>query len=190
MKKILSAGCIALFSILIFIPAAHAYKYIDSNSGSNCQDCHTDWAGYTAWHSSHESEVGLNCVTCHSSGTNDQITVSSCSTSSCHTDETWQGNPDYHSVIGELDCMSCHEDMNNDCPLERSLNSENKIAVLKQFRDQVLARNAAGRAVIDLYYTAAPAITRALDSSPALKQVTASLVDLVMPLIEKYLASK
>jgi len=188
MKKKLSAVSIALFSILIFIPAAHAYQNINGDSGSNCQDCHTSWAGYTAWHSSHESAAS-SCYACHSA-TSNNVPVSSCSTSACHTTEEWQGNPEYHSVIGELDCMSCHEDMNNGCPLERSLSSENKIAVLKQFRDQVLARNAGGRAVIDFYYTAAPVITRALDSSPALKQFTVSLIDRIMPLIEKSLADE
>lgn len=179
MKKqlmILLSGLLMIFTVSSI---SLSYDNVDSESGSNCQSCHTDWEDGTTWHNNHKSSAS-SCDACHS-GT--VVPASSCSTSGCHTDETWKGNPEYHSVIGQLDCMSCHEN-NGDCPLETALAGDSRITILKQFRDQVLSQNAAGRAVIDLYYFTAPVLTRALNSSPALKQLTAALVDLFLPVIE------
>ncbi len=173
--------------LFLITSVSYAYTNLNGESDNKCRYCH-NWTNNTTWHDDHKSDAP-SCKSCHVDGST-LIPASSCSTSTCHSAQDWEGNPEFHNATESLDCMGCHEDIGSDCPLESALEGDSRIDVLKQFRDQVLTENTAGRMVIDLYYTAAPILTRAVNSSPMVKQFTVSFIDAILPLLEKNLDKK
>ena len=56
---------------------------------------------------------------------------------------------------------------------------------MRNFRDEVLSRTAAGRELIKLYYQWSPAIGVAMVQDESLKQDVQSMVDDVLPLVKR-----
>jgi hypothetical protein len=68
------------------------------------------------------------------------------------------------------------------CPAEVVFSdSSEKVEVLRQFRNQVLAKSAAGRYIITLYYRSVPFVTSVLTEEPSLKAGARILGDALMP---------
>ena len=172
----------AILSILFISSSSWAYTNIDGETDDKCQYCHSSWANSTIWHDEHKT--AFSCSDCHDGAASDPVPTSSCK--DCHTDDHWEGKPENH--VASENCMSCHEETEPDCPLESSMKiGDSRLTTLRQFRDEVLAANRSGRAMITFYYTAAPVLTRAVNSSPFFKQMTVRLIDAIMPVIEKLL---
>jgi ABC-type amino acid transport substrate-binding protein len=63
--------------------------------------------------------------------------------------------------------------------------SSEKTTLLRNFRDEVLSRTAAGRELIKLYYQWSPAIGVAMVQDESLKQDVQSMVDDMLPLVKR-----
>lgn len=73
------------------------------------------------------------------------------------------------------------------CPAEKLYGADSpEIQLLRRFRDDVLKKTATGRLLADLYYKAAPAADRLLEN-PWLQQKVKSLINKLLPIIEKRL---
>jgi hypothetical protein len=72
------------------------------------------------------------------------------------------------------------------CPAIKVLGVGNpELENLRVFRDSNLAHNAAGRKVIQIYYTNADSINAALERSPALRAVTRRVLEVIAPMVGK-----
>ncbi len=68
------------------------------------------------------------------------------------------------------------------CPAEVIFSdSSERVEVLRQFRNQVLAKSAAGRYIIALYYRSAPFLSSALADEPSLKAGARMFADALIP---------
>jgi VCBS repeat-containing protein len=72
------------------------------------------------------------------------------------------------------------------CPASRMYgHASPQAAALRRFRDEVLAASAPGRAVIGLYYAAAPLLDGLLEASPRVEQAARALADKVLLRLER-----
>ena len=72
------------------------------------------------------------------------------------------------------------------CPSERVLGEDDpRLEILRQFRDEVLARTETGRKLIDLYYQNEEEMTQILEEHPAFQKTAKDLLELIIPVIEK-----
>jgi hypothetical protein len=113
--------------------------------------------------------------------------------SDCH-----DGLPDEwvsdHNDEGIDTCMACHTIENGDddddgatseCPATELLGNNNpQLDILRNFRDAVLEKSLAGKAVIKIYYRLGPAFGAACEKNPALKAAVAKTLKSLMPALE------
>jgi hypothetical protein len=72
----------------------------------------------------------------------------------------------------------------NLCPAKKMLGESNsKLENLRYFRDSKLAHSAVGCRVIQIYYTNADRINAALERSPALREATRRLLEVIAPMM-------
>ena len=72
------------------------------------------------------------------------------------------------------------------CPFTSVLGEDNpKLENLRDFRDSSLAKSAVGRKIIQIYYNNAESINAALESSPALRAVTRTVLEVIAPMVGK-----
>jgi hypothetical protein len=72
------------------------------------------------------------------------------------------------------------------CPARSVLGENNSyLENLRDFRDTRLAQSAIGRMAIQCYYKNADSINAALESSPALRAVVGSVLEVLAPMLEK-----
>ncbi len=72
------------------------------------------------------------------------------------------------------------------CPVVGVLGKDDPaVAMLRQFRDSILAQNAVGRKGIQIYYNNADSINAALEQSPALRAVTRRVLEIIAPMVGK-----
>ena len=70
------------------------------------------------------------------------------------------------------------------CPATTALGADNpKLENLRNFRDSKLAQSVIGRKVIQIYYTNAGSINAALESSPALRDTTRKVLEVIAPVV-------
>lgn len=165
-----------IVSMLFFCANAWSYATIDGDTIFKCQPCHPEWDNGTSWHSNH-STYASTCSACHS----DFVPVDNCKT--CHSSDSWQGKPLIHEPAAT--CLECHSEVSDGCMVESALEDRDRIDTLRQFRDEVLAPNAAGRMLIKVYYTASPVLSRAIERNYLLKRITAACIDAILPAVEK-----
>jgi hypothetical protein len=72
------------------------------------------------------------------------------------------------------------------CPVVSVLGRDDPaVAMLRQFRDTMLAQSAVGRKVIQLYYNNAGSISAALERSPALSNITRRVLEVIAPMVRR-----
>jgi len=126
-----------ILSILFISSSSWAYSNIDGETNDKCQYCHNSWANSTTWHDEHNA--AYSCDDCHDGATSG-VPTSSCKDCHIKADSGWAGLPQYHKTSASMDCMSCHEETEPECPLESSMKiGDTRLATLRQFRDEVLA---------------------------------------------------
>ncbi len=183
MKSISLQILLFILSILLISTSCWAYSTVDGATEFNCQYCHKKWDNGTSWHTDHTTTYEAECDDCHIDYvTVDNVPVDNCK--SCHTDDDpWEGKPLSH--VSDGNCTDCHTEVAEGCPAESALGPDSRsIDTLKRFRDKILSKNASGRAMIRIYYSASPLLTRAVNSSLIFKQMTVRLIDAIIPLIE------
>ncbi len=181
---------ISILTIVFITSTSWTYKIVTGET--KCQGCHLEYDNGTLWHKSHS--IKTSCTNCHESGVGTgDIPIESCTV--CHTPSAFIAaiSPeDHEEATSAATCLgACHTanidppDDDDECPLESALGTENaRIDILKQFRNEILASNLSGRMLIKLYYTAAPVLSRAVNSSLVFKQMTVRLIDAIIPAIE------
>ncbi|MCX5899420.1 MAG: FG-GAP-like repeat-containing protein, partial [Proteobacteria bacterium] len=96
------------------------------------------------------------------------------------------GEPGYVKLASSS--IFVYENMTIDkkCPVKKVLGADNpKLANLRDFRDSSLAQSALGRKVIQIYYSNAAGINAALESSPALRAVVRSVLEVIASMMGK-----
>ena len=77
------------------------------------------------------------------------------------------------------------------CTAEVVLEGDNEsLAFLRQFRDEVLAKSANGRAIIKLYYEKSPQVVELIEKNPTLKENFRITLKSVMPSIRTIIKNK
>jgi len=72
------------------------------------------------------------------------------------------------------------------CPASYALDGDNEsLSSLRNYRDQVLAKSAAGQKIIDLYYATGSAVCKVLENNPVLKERCREILNFIIPVIEK-----
>jgi len=171
--------------LLCAAPAA-AYQYV--GGAENCQQCHSDYTSGSDWHSAHTQLAKDDCTKCH----NEEQQVLTANCKKCHSQLPCKWVTQ-HTQQGTETCITCHtscETQQETCPARSSLGPDNpRLETLRLFRDTVLAKSAAGRALIKAYYASAPALEAYLDAHPARKAFATRFVvwcaGMVEPFIEK-----
>jgi hypothetical protein len=171
------------------------YAYQNVNGKENCYSCHTDFHGNTDWHKRHSIYTFFVCTICHQEAAAGDSNVPSNSCSNCHMNlpcnwvNAHETNPAFDGS-----CLSCHtacETNNGDCATEVILGNDDPMLVtLRQFRDEVLARNAAGKAVIRLYYKIGEPLAKMCESHPTCKAYAKHILETIMPVIEVFLSDE
>lgn len=197
----MKAGCLAAIAGLMIMVCSTApvFAYELVGGTESCQQCHTDYASGSDWHTAHATSVGndcskchdatdntvptVNCVTCHAQATD---TVSAAGTDGCGWVTT-------HNDSGQDVCITCHTSCQTDqgtCSASSCLGDEDpRLDVLRKFRDDVLAKSATGRALIKAYYASGDAVIKYLDANPEFKasvtKVLASFAAIIEPFVSK-----
>ncbi|MFC1591949.1 CFI-box-CTERM domain-containing protein [Thermodesulfobacteriota bacterium] len=87
----------------------------------------------------------------------------------------------------ETDIM-CAFGVQDDCfVIDLSVPDDPRLEILRQFRDEVLSKSAAGRQLIDLYYDYSGAIIEVFNEYPSLKMHVRDLLDKAVPVVEAVL---
>ena len=164
--------------------------------GLSCQTCHAATFTFgTSWHTSHQGYVGINCERCHITGFSALIPTSACT--ACHNESAtpaaslpcdWVELNATHKAV----CVSCHAACNEPpipppgpCPAEAVLGDDDpRLDTLREFREQVLAKNPNGQKMIKMYYASSAAVVQMLEKNPALKQSLREYLESIMPTIE------
>lgn len=177
------------FMLASFSPL-YAYETVGDGTGSgNCYACHADrYEEDAEWHILHQANAVDDCTTCHETPEGGGI-VSMTVCSGCHEHEdalnTWV---EEHEVVAPGTCTACHviddtddQDPDEGCPAVFLLGEDNpQLDTLRQFRDEVLAKNPAGQKIIDLYYKSGNTVTTILETNPALKKYAKKLLQTLM----------
>jgi hypothetical protein len=101
---------------------------------------------------------------------------------------------DTDAIINPLSSEVCGNNKDDDCdgetdegclcPAQKVLGEDGAdIEALRVFRDSTLAKSAMGRRIIAVYYNNADSINAALDSSPALRAATRSLLGAIVTIV-------
>ena len=164
--------------------------------GLSCQTCHAATFTFgTPWHASHQGYVGINCERCHAGGFSALIPTRVCT--ACHNESAtpavslpcdWVELNATHKAV----CVSCHAACNEPpipppgpCPAEAVLGDDDpRLDTLREFRDQVMAKNPNGQKMIKMYYASSAAVVQMLEKNPALKQSLREYLESIMPTIE------
>lgn len=86
---------------------------------------------------------------------------------------TWTGEP-----------LTCPVEPDPACPLASVLvDDAQSLQLLRQIRDEKLAKSSAGQALIALYYQAAPPLARFIENNPAVKVLLGKTVKAVLPAV-------
>jgi hypothetical protein len=144
--------------------------------GSSCSDVFAVGAG-TIWHSN-------SCWTLSTTTT----TISTTTTILQDDDADGDGVNDENDKCPDTpaDTKVNARGCPNKCPSRQVLGDKNmNLENLLDFRDNKLAQNAIGRKIISIYYNNADSINAALESSPALRDVTRSVLEVIAPIVGK-----
>lgn len=174
MKKSILVVMVLCCAVLLGAQNGHANAKIDS-----CLTCHSA-ADLHATQPGH-----LTCTSCHVTVGDNETTPAKCAV--CHP----AGNPGECPLVNKHasgDCATCHTDCASGCPAATVLGAEDaRLAKLRDFRDEVLAKSALGKKIISVYYNNADAISEALDSSPTLKAVSLKALESFLPVLDLFL---
>ncbi len=124
-----------------------------------------------------------------------------CECSTCTIKVDWPGY-DWDRCIGDLCTEKCEEACDEfscgdlkypsggcnltdtACSLEYLLYEDNPdLAVIRQYRDEVLSQSPVGQEIIRLYYEWSPAIVKAMEEDEAYKEEVKEMIDVVLELI-------
>ncbi len=198
MKKI----CIGLFCAAFCLTVAFMLPnigttYTNVESGGCIADgCHSV-------DSQHEKHPG-DCSVCHD-GTPaaGNVAASTCAVAECHGDLCTISNVHDESA----NCLLCHaecaegddddddtgdddddtgdddddDDDTQPCPVANIYGEDSAEAdALRDLRDNVLSKSAAGQKIIKIYYKMAPVISAAIDENPELKAMIKANIDAIL----------
>jgi hypothetical protein len=83
------------------------------------------------------------------------------------------------------------EKASSGCAAEKVLEDDTEsLTLLRQFRDNVLAKSANGKAIIKLYYEKSPLIAELIEKNPALKEQCRTTLKALIPSIRKAIENK
>ncbi len=93
------------------------------------------------------------------------------------------GEPQYAGLCDLIDCSAARA-----CPATELLGQDSPyLATLRMFRDKVLASNAPGKKIIDLYYKNGSTIMAFLQNHPTIKKTAKKTLESLMPLMKFFL---
>lgn len=186
MRGLSAAIGMGIIFVLIAGMPVLAYQYVGGSQ--NCQQCHTDYTSGSDWHNLHTNLVKDDCAKCHDA--QQQVPAANCK--ACHSGLpcTWVNT---HTEQGTQTCMTCHAQCQPDdenCPASTCLGrNDPHIKTLQAFRDNVLAKSAAGRALIRAYYVSGDAVNKYFETHPEIKATAAEMLlwfaGIVEPLVGK-----
>ena len=155
-------------------------KNPDTDQVITCLDCH-DGALEAG------NVPAAACVVCHFEKCKSITThqdrpeePATCLTSACHA-ECATGDDDDDDTGDDDD----DDDSTGTCPSESIYGSDSEEAeIMRDFRDNVLNKTAAGRKIINAYYQVAPMLNEAMESNNTLKAIIKMNIDAVLGLIK------
>jgi hypothetical protein len=178
-----------LNAILFLFCAVPGYAFEEVRGRESCNSCHEDIQYWTDWHKKHM--FPFLCFTCHDRPEGEDLRTASCA--KCHLELpcTHDSNP-----ATEGTCYTCHPNCETTggtdiCPATAILGQEDpRLLTLRQFRDEILSRNAAGKAMIRIYNVLGGTLTRVCESHPIVKKYAKSVLETLIPMIEDSLSDE
>jgi len=159
--------------LLAAVVPASAYQYV--GGVENCQQCHSDYTSGSSWHNAHTKIAKDDCAKCH----NEQFAVPTANCGNCHSKLPCKWVTDHKNNNTET-CMTCHASCQTEepgCPASACLGQDDaRIKTLQAFRDNVLAKTDAGKALIRAYYASSAALNEYLAAHPAVKASAGALL--------------
>jgi hypothetical protein len=190
MKKILPIMlymtlCLGLALISPTMGSANEYV----NEDSECLICHTiELPGMGSEGEQHYYHQSITCDNCHQ-GTPQAGNVPASTCTVCH--KTTCNSVNDHETSAGADCLSCHTECadgnggDEQCATEELYGSDSAEAqALRNFRDNVLSKNAVGQNIISAYYKVSPAIVAAMEKNEALRAITKMSINTILRLIK------
>ncbi len=191
---------LCLVTALLFPQLSAPYPMVDE---SGCRACHA--LGEFAKEGLHGTHT--ECFACHD-GPVQLGDVSSSACLACHPRPEGdgepcdlvvfhEGNPNYEPSGDSCLSMGCHSvDCSgvpittttpaSDCPSEKMYGEGSReVTLLRALRDNLLSQTSEGKELIKLYYQWSPVIVRAMETDEGLKKELKSMIDELLPLIEK-----
>jgi hypothetical protein len=183
MKKIILAGVVLGCALLVYTQNCFA-----SPTMTLCLTCH-DFANGLGLHTKTGHVLCSNChvtpgdntpapskcIACHPRSPN---TPGKCNLTKLTT----------HAASGGCSAVGCHADCKSTCPAAKVLGDEDpRLIQLRTFRDNVLAKSAFGKRIIDSYYNNSDAINAALDKNPTLKAYSYKALQSFIPVLEIFM---
>jgi hypothetical protein len=100
-----------------------------------------------------------------------------CAQATGFTEPAWDVDHNNTYFTSSINCRSL-------CPATKVLGVDNSnLEYLRGFRDNFLAQSAVGQKIIEVYYNNADSINDALDRSPALRDFTRRILEVVAPMV-------
>ncbi len=184
--KVKNRVILAVLMILV-CGAAPVSGYEFVGGAQSCQQCHTDYTSGSDWHNAHSTSAGNDCSKCHDAEQN--VPTSSCGACHANLPCKWVNE---HKAAGNDTCMTCHAACETDgstCPASAALGSASpQLDTLRVFRDDVLAKSPAGKALVKLYYRSGAGVSAYLDAHPALKASVAKALASFAVIVEPFVA--
>ncbi|MEI6126899.1 MAG: cytochrome c3 family protein [Pseudomonadota bacterium] len=187
---------LGLMVLLGLAAPSYAYQYIGAGTSPNCQQCHnTTYTIGSDWHTKHQANANNDCTKCHDA--EQKVLTKNCT--GCHASSKLGIVPKSgtdgcgwvtdHITRGQGTCTTCHSACEtNDpgtCTASYCLGSNDpRLDTLRKFRDNVLAKSAAGQKIIKLYYASGDSLNTYLDAHPAVKSAVIKMLESFAAAIE------
>ena len=92
------------------------------------------------------------------------------------------GNGQYDVFVSKLDSSLLANPQG--CLVQMIFGQDSKeVAILRNFRDEILNKTAEGQALIKLYYLWSPVLVKAMETDGEFKQEIKGMIDSVLPMI-------
>ena len=207
MKKIILLSGLMVLCMALFMSFPNQGKATELFDSTNCRVCHEVATPGTSdnpdeEHNRHpigtEAPNGetISCASCHQDGVGQAGNVHSHACTVCHLEKCESVNE--HDPGHGATCLSCHVECKESEETTTTTVSESEpcaaeavygensyeVWVLKAFRDDVLAKTAAGRSAIKMYYKLSPMAVTVIEENETFKNSVKKILDTLIPVIE------
>jgi hypothetical protein len=177
--------CLIIFVCAFLLCKGTGYSYEEVRGTKSCKGCHNDFQYWTDWHDQHTRLGLLSCSGCHPPNKQENTKTSSCVP--CHNPLPCNGEGGHESISER--CLECHVECqtqnDSDCLAETVLEKQNpELVKLRTYRDEILSKNMAGKAMIKMYYVVGGPVAKICKSSPTIKKYVRQMIYMIMPTIE------